>query len=140
MSQPHGTWLPTDLCKDLSDDSGCDASRSDWDDCSGSDRHGRRKRREIPIGNVSVDCTPVSFRTPGQAVNIVSCPVSEVVKVPVTRQVNVQLPLGIGDCVLNVPLTEQVQVPVFTTVNLPPLQIPHPSLICPSLISPIGFC
>ncbi|MBY6276558.1 MAG: hypothetical protein CWE10_10140 [Symbiobacterium thermophilum] len=46
-------------------------------------RHRRRQRRLIPIGSVTVDCTPVTFRTPGQAINVVSCPVSWII--PGTR-------------------------------------------------------
>jgi len=47
--------------------------------CGGDhDRHHHR-RREIPIGDITVDCTPVTFRTPGQAVNVVSCPVSWII-------------------------------------------------------------
>jgi len=67
------------LCADLEDDGDCGCSghdhsghRDDRDD----HRDHRRRRRLIPIGTVTVDCTPVTFRTPGQAVNVVSCPVS----------------------------------------------------------------
>lgn len=59
------------------------------------DRHHRR-RRLIPIGNVTVDCNPVTFRTPGQAVNVVSCPVSRII--PGT--------------------------PCIATIHLPPIQTP----------------
>jgi hypothetical protein len=96
MMDWFGAWLPADICRDLDDDSGCDCKkrhhhrhmechdRDDWTGgadncgCSGSDpdvhdHHGKhRRRRAIWIGKVSVDCTPVTFRTPGQAVNIVS--------------------------------------------------------------------
>jgi hypothetical protein len=139
MGSWEDTWSSGDLCRDLEDDCSCDDRRTrrgfDRDcGCDGHDDWRRRKRRKpIRVGNVTVDCTPVSFRTPGQAVNIVSCPVTEVLNVPVTRQVNVQVPLGIPGCVLNVPVVEKVQVPVVTTVNLPPVLIPQPSIICPGI-------
>lgn len=140
-------WLPADICRDLRGDCGCRnhredqdreenvAERQDWDgdreEAEGTERgdrsRRRRRHRSIRIGNVSVDCTPVTFRTPGQAVNIVSCPVTEVLSVPVSREVNVQVPLPNGR-VVNWPITEQVMVPVTTTVNVPPLQIPYPTL------------
>jgi len=67
--------------------------------CGGDhDRHHHR-RREIPIGDITVDCTPVTFRTPGQAFNLVTCPKSWLVPGP-------------GG------------VPCVATVNTPPLQIP----------------
>ncbi|MBP2018390.1 hypothetical protein J2Z79_001798 [Symbiobacterium terraclitae] len=72
----------------------------DWDDCGchDHDRHHRR-RRAIPIGEVTVDCTPVTFRTKGQAFNLVTCPKSFFVPGP-------------GG------------VPCVATVNTPPQQIP----------------
>jgi len=82
-------------------DCGCggDSSRhDDWHD-HGRHHHHRRHRCEIPIGDITVDCTPVTFRTPGQAFNLVSCPKS------------FQVP-GPGG------------VPCVATVNNPPLQIP----------------
>jgi hypothetical protein len=102
MMDWSGTWLPADICRDLDGDCGCGCGckqnehhhehreRLDRDDRTGGEdncgcsegapdpqehhRHfmERRRRRAIWIGNVSVDCTPVTFRTPGQAVNIVS--------------------------------------------------------------------
>lgn len=113
--------LPADLCADLDPtaDCGCDHSGDDRDDWE----RRRRRRRAIPIGNVSVDCTPVSFRTPGQAINVVSCPVSQVLPVPVTQTVNVNVPLPNG-CVATVPQTQRVTVPVVATVNTPPVQTP----------------
>lgn len=88
----------SDLCTDLEDDRDCGCSgrdrsghghdrhdrhdRHDWDDWDGDWGRGRRRRRRrrrlIPIGSVTVDCTPVSFRTPGQAINVVSCPVKKI--------------------------------------------------------------
>lgn len=156
---PWGEWLPADLCADLRDDSSCSCGRrhghcdcqhsQGWDDRSGCcgdsgsdsgwDGHdgNRRKRKAIRVGNVSVDCTPVTFRTPGQAINVVSCPVSQVVNVPVTQTTNVQVPLPNG-CIVNIPQTSQVQVPVVTTVNVPPVQTPAPTFFCPPGVTPFG--
>ncbi|MFZ5828205.1 MAG: hypothetical protein ACOY94_28190 [Bacillota bacterium] len=140
-----------DFKRDFDDDCGCDDRRKfrkDFDDDfrfkrdfdDDDDVKFKKRRKAIPVGEVTVDCTPVTFRTKGQAINIVSCPVSQVLNVPVTRQVNVQVPLGIGGCVLNVPLTERVQVPVVTTVNLPPVQTPVPTVVCPPFTVPTRFC
>jgi hypothetical protein len=102
----------SDLCADLEDD------------CKSHDHHHEHHHHKlIPVGRISLDCTPVTFKTPGQAFNVVSCPVSEVVTVPVTQTVIRQVPIGFG-CVANVPVTETVQTPVTTTVNLPPILRP----------------
>lgn len=74
----------SDLCADLEDDRDCGCgSHHDHHDHHDHHHHhhhrGHRRRRLIPIGNVTVDCTPVTFRTPGQAVNVVSCPVSWII-------------------------------------------------------------
>lgn len=143
-----------DLCDDFRDDS---TGRSDCSDgtghdhtgdCSGHDHHGghcdhdhhddrrgrrrRRRRRDklIPVGNISIDCRPVTFRTPGQARNVLSCASTQTVTVPVTRTVNVQVPTDFG-CFLCVPVTETFQVPVETTVNVPPTLVPIPRIVCP---------
>jgi hypothetical protein len=50
--------------------------------------------------------------------------VTQVLNVPVTRTINATLPLGIDGSVSVFPLTQLVQVPVVTTVNLPPTQTP----------------
>jgi len=130
------TWLPADLCADLGSESDCGCHGHDRRD-HGPERdddrfEGRRprRRRAIRVGEVSVDCTPVSFRTPGQAMNVVSCPVTQVVNTPVTQSRNVQVPTGIPGCVLNFPTTETVIVPVATTVNLPPVLTPVPFISC----------
>lgn len=127
----------------MHDDCGCE--HHDHDDHRGHHDHGwcehcgheecrchhhHHHHRPIRIGNVTVDCTPVTFRTPGQAMNIVSCPVSETVMVPINQTTNVQVPLGNG-CVANFPVTQQVAMPVVTTVNLPPVQTPVPTIVCP---------
>jgi hypothetical protein len=111
-------------------------SDTSWEtDCSAdqSGCHDHKKIRPRPpirVGRITVDCTPVTFRTPGQAVNVLSCPVTEVLSVPVTRTVNVQVPIGFG-CFLCLPITETVTVPVETTVNLPPVLTPAPVIVCP---------
>lgn len=107
-------------------------------DCTGNaaaeqrNRRRRRRRRErlIDVGNISIDCTPVSFRTPGQALSVVSCAVSQTLMVPVTRTVNVQQPTDFG-CMICTPVTETVQVPVTATVNMPPVLVPVPRVVCP---------
>lgn len=119
-----------DLCADLRDDD-CDRDHDDDD----RDRRRRRRRRLIPIGRVSVDCTPVSFETPGQARTVLSCPVSKPVSVPVTRTVNVQIPIAFG-CSLSVPITKTVALPCLATVNLPPTLVPFPRLSCPPFLFP----
>lgn len=127
---------------DCSDGTGHDRTG----DCSGHDHHhgdhcdhgdhrGRRRRRRrrdrlIPVGNISIDCRPVTFRTPGQARNVLSCASTQTLTVPVTRTVNVQVPTDFG-CFLCVPVTETFQVPVETTVNVPPTLVPIPKLVCP---------
>jgi hypothetical protein len=122
--------------------SGSDSCRSGshrCDDSSDGDRHHHRRHRRhrnchhhrlIPVGNVSVDCTPVTFRTPGQAMNVVSCSVSQTVTVPITQTQNVQVPTNFG-CFVCVPVTQTVQVPVTTTVNVPPVLVPVPRVVCP---------
>ncbi len=139
----NDTWLPADICADLDGD--CDRrdhggddwedhDKSDWDkdrlDLDDSGKLKPRKRKAIRIGAVTVDCTPVSFRTPGQAMNIVSCPVTEVINTPITRTRIVQQPSGIPGCVLQTPVTETVIVPVTTTVNVPPTITAAPTLVC----------
>lgn len=122
----HDDPKDEDLCADFEDE------------CTGKVEKPAKKRpvrrlRPIPIANVTVDCTPVSFRTPGQVINVVSCPVTEVIPVPITRTVDVNLPVGLG-CFLSIPFTETVTVPVLATVNVPPLLIPAPVLVCPPLL------
>lgn len=127
-----------DLCADMRNDTSGDCTSTGGEmgtttgetstDCSG--RHHRRQRGLIPVGNISVDCTPVSFKTPGQARNVVSCAVTQVLNVPVTRTTNVQVPTSFG-CFECVPVTQTFQVPVATTVNLPPVLVPFPRLVCP---------
>lgn len=101
----QGHWPSDDPCADMHDDcsdhSGrdhCGCEHSGHEDC---DCH--RRRRPIRVGNVTVDCTPVTFQTPGQAKNIVSCPVSQTVMVPISQTT----------C-----------VPMVTTVNTPPIITP----------------
>lgn len=93
-----------DMSGGLSGDCDCDHDRRDGRDR----RHRRRRRRAIRVGRVTVDCTPVTFRTPGQAVNVVSCPVSHFVFSP-------HFP----------------HVPCVKTVNLPPVQTPAQSVFFP---------
>ncbi|MEW8978310.1 MAG: hypothetical protein AB2385_07880 [Symbiobacterium sp.] len=89
-----GWWNDDAFAADVADDRDCGC-----DDDRGAFRDRKRRRRLIPIGDVTVDCTPVTFRTPGQAFNLVSCPVSKVVPGPGGR-------------------------PCVATINTPPLQIP----------------
>ena len=119
----------------------------DRSDCSdkcddSSDRRRRRRRRRrhddclIPVGNISIDCSAVSFRTPGQARNVVTCAVSQTFNVPVTRTVLVQQPTDFG-CFVCTPMTETVEVPVTATVNMPPVLVPVPRIVCPeNVLSP----
>jgi hypothetical protein len=149
-----------DLCEDLRDDSsGCDGrdrccpdrdhmdcdhsghdSDSDCDcGCEESrmrERRRRRRRRErdlIPVGTISVDCTPVSFSTGGQVRNVVSCSVSETVEVPICQTSFVPTPGPLG-CTTFQPVTQTVQVPVVTTVNVPPVLVPVPRVVCPPTV------
>jgi hypothetical protein len=117
--------------------------RSDRTDCTGdvsgiSDedrRHRRRRRRrrerQIPVGTISIDCSPVSFRTPGQARNVVSCPFTVTEMVTEVQTTVIETPIGNG-CVLRSPVTQAVQVPVTTTVNCPGVLIPIPQIVCPA--------
>lgn len=90
----------------------------------------------IPVGNICVDCTPVTFETPGQVRSVVSCGVDQVVVVPVTRTRTVQVPLANG-CVACVPVVETIPVPVLTTVHVPGVLVPVPTILCPpGAISP----
>lgn len=84
----------------------------------------------IPVGCIEVDCTPVSFATRGQARNIVSCPVSQPISVPVTETTFVQTPGPFG-CTICQPVTQTVNVDCVATVNMPPTLVPIPQLICP---------
>jgi hypothetical protein len=95
-------------------------------------------RRQIRIGNVEVNCSPVTFRTPGQTRSVLSCPFTETLNVPITRTVNVVSP-AVNGCCLITPTTETICVPVDVTVNLPPVQTPIPFLCCPppTNVSPI---
>ncbi|HYF93117.1 MAG TPA: hypothetical protein VD969_12870 [Symbiobacteriaceae bacterium] len=121
---------------DTGDCTGSDISRSDDSSGDASDCKRRRRRRHrcrhhlIPIGNISIDCTPVTFRTPGQAFNLVSCAVSQTLAVPVTRTAFVQEPTDFG-CFICTPVTETVTVPVTATVNVPPTLVPIPRIVCP---------
>lgn len=130
----HSGDCHDDLCADLPESESADRNKHCRKHDRDDDRHFRKKR--IPIGCVEVDCTPVIFETPGQARNIVSCPVSQPISVPVTRTVNVQVPVGLG-CVVNIPVTETVQVPCTASFNLPPTLSPAPSLQCPTLAAAI---
>jgi hypothetical protein len=90
-----------------------------------------RRNKLIPVGNITIDCTPVSFHTPGQARNIVSCAVDQIVNVPITRSVNVQTPIpGCPCCFVCETRTETVMVPVMTTVNVPAVLTPVPRIVC----------
>jgi hypothetical protein len=108
---------------DFDDSSGsCSSGRHDRD-CSGHSgrRHKQRKHdRLIPVGNITLDCSVVAFKTPGQARNVVTCPVFQVVTVPVSP-------------------TTFAQVPVLTTVDQPPLLVPFPRIVCPSGILTADF-
>jgi hypothetical protein len=84
----------------------------------------------IPVGNIFVDCTPVTFKSPGMVRSIISCVVDEVVVVPVTRTVIVETPVGNG-CVVATPIVTTIPVPVLTTVNVPCVLTPIPKIICP---------
>lgn len=118
------------------DDMECDFSGTGTGDCSGNDASDSRKRRRrrhhhlIPVGNLSIDCTPVSFRTRGQAFNLVTCAVSQMISVPVTRTTLVQEPTDFG-CFICTPMTETVNVAVEATVNVPPTLVPIPRIVCP---------
>ncbi|HWI66392.1 MAG TPA: hypothetical protein VNT75_31565 [Symbiobacteriaceae bacterium] len=132
-----------------------DDSGNDWKDstgrsgdCTGDDSSDCRKRRRrrrhhcrnrlIPVGNISIDCSPATFRTPGQARNVVSCAVSQTFNVPVTRTVFVQQPTDFG-CFICTPMTETVQVPITATVNMPPVLVPVPRIVCPeNVTSPVA--
>ncbi|HYF80657.1 MAG TPA: hypothetical protein VD973_26405 [Symbiobacteriaceae bacterium] len=96
------------------------------------DRRRRRRRRErlIPVGTISIDCSPVSFRTPGQARNVLSCPFTVTELVTEVQTTFVETPTDFG-CVLVTPVTQTVQVPVTTTVNCPGVLVPIPQIICP---------
>lgn len=112
------------------------------DDCTGdrdeTSRKRRRRRRRhrrdcdclIPVGTINIDCSPATFRTPGQARSVVSCAVSQTFNVPVTRTVLVQEPTDFG-CFICRPVTETVEVPVTATVNVPPVLVPVPRVVCP---------
>lgn len=153
-----------DLCADFRDDSDCDDSTSD--DCTGDDSKKRRRRHDsdcgckdrnhkkrrrkkhrrcpgddlIPVGNITVDCTAVSFSTGGQVRNVVSCAVDEVVNVPITQTTFVQTPGPFG-CTICQPVTQTVQVPVVTTVNVPPTLVPFPRIVCPPTVCEVvDFC
>jgi hypothetical protein len=82
------------------------------------------------VGTIEIDCSPVSFRTPGQARNIVTCPVTTTMNTMVTETTIVQMPTDFG-CFTCVPVTQTVTVPVTTTVNMAPTLVPVPRLICP---------
>lgn len=126
-----------DAERDCSDGSGRSGSFTGHDD---SFDHRRRRRRHrfhdclISVGNISIDCSAVSFRTPGQASNVVSCAVSQTLTVPVTRTVIVQEPTDFG-CSVCTPMTETVEVPVTATVNMPPVLVPVPRIVCPESVA-----
>ncbi|MGE5674690.1 MAG: hypothetical protein ACM3XM_12610 [Mycobacterium leprae] len=88
----------------------------------------------IPINRVTIDTTPVTFHTAGQARNIVSCPVSETVFRTFRETVIVPVPTTSG-CTLCVPCTTETTVPCTATRNLPGILTPIPVLSCPSGIS-----
>ena len=133
-------WHVDDLCADFRDDCPDKKHHHHGPDCDCGCRKPRRRRQLIPVGGVSVDCTPVTFETPGQARAVLSCPVDEVVNVPVTQTRVVQVPTGFGGCFFCVPITETINVPVQTTVNLPPILTPVPRLVCPTAGFPFTGC
>jgi len=96
----------------------------------GSPDNGFDPKDLIPVGNITVDCRPVTFETPGQARNVLSCPVDRLVLVPVTQTVHVPIPTFFG-CVLHVPVTKTSKVPVVCQSHLPPVKTPAPQLTCP---------
>jgi hypothetical protein len=149
----------SDICSDLRDGSGssgcCDGSgdssgnhrdrcddhdhhhhhdhreHCDHRDCSGK-KHHRRRRCPVRIGEVIVDCRPVTFSTGGQVTNVVSCPVtSAVTTVPIEQTISIpfvtpcmaSVPV-ITQCVTSVPITTVVKVPVFEQFNVPPVITP----------------
>jgi hypothetical protein len=92
--------------------------------------------RLIPVESIRVDCTPVTFESPGMVKSIVSCVVDEIVVVPVTRTVIVETPVGAG-CVVRTPFVQTISVPVLTTVNVPCVLTPIPMIVCPpNVVSP----
>jgi len=99
--------------------------------------HHHRRHRQVPVNRVTVDCTPVTFRTPGQAKNVLSCPVSQLSLCTTTQVVETQIPLPNG-CVLNTPVAQTVQFPAICTVNTPPTLVPVPIITCPTTSLPIG--
>jgi hypothetical protein len=103
-------------------------------------QRGERTQLEqlIPVGTIRVDCTPVTFESPGMVKSIVSCVVDEVVVVPVTRTVIVETPVGAG-CVVRTPFVQTISVPVLTTVNVPGVLTPIPTIVCPpNVLSPVS--
>lgn len=121
----------------------CDCSRGEWDDedCDCHHHHHpcddeadfcicwrcrrRRKRRDlIPAGRVTVDCTPVSFETPGQARTVLNCPGQQVIFKPVVRTIPVPV-LGL----FKLPVTQVSKVPV---VGRAPFRPPFAKPGCPT--------
>lgn len=123
------------------DDRDCSDTTGRTDDVAGisdedrRDRRRRRRRRErlIPVGTISIDCSPVSFQTPGQVRNVVTCPFTVTETITETRTTFVETPTDFG-CVLVTPVTETVQIPVTTTVNCPPVLVPIPRIVCPESV------
>jgi len=97
-------------------------------DCPHCGRHHKRRRKLIPVGRITVDCTPVTFKTPGQARNIVSCPVKQVVFKPVVSTVHVTVP---KISFVDVPVTQVSKVPVLAEVNKPPIVTPFSKFFFP---------
>lgn len=137
-----------------SDDNHHDGSDRDFSgssghsgDCTGdaSDCRKRKRRRHrchykwIPVGSISIDCATVTYRTPGQAHNLVTCAMTQTLTVPVSRTVFVQEPTDFG-CFVCRPVTETVQVPVTATVSVPPTLVPVPRIVCPETILCPQFC
>lgn len=84
-----------------------------------------RPWRLIPIGEVIVDCTPLTFRTPRQARTILSCPVATTAIQEVVT------------CINGVPVVQSVQVPA--TIGVPPTLVPI-ATCCPQVITTTCGC
>lgn len=108
----------------------CDAEEAEEQSGEACYEHRHHHHRLIPIGRIDVDCRPVTFETPGQARNVLSCAVNQVISVPITQTTMVQVPDGTG-CFMCIPFTQTVNMPVLTTVNIPPVLTPIPERVCP---------
>lgn len=122
-------------CSDRTGRTDCSDSTGDVAGIRDEDRRDRRRRRRrrerlIPVGTISIDCSPVSFQTPGQARNVVTCPQTVTEFVTEVQTIIVETPTDFG-CVVRTPVTTTVQVPVTTTVNCPGILVPIPQIVCP---------